>query len=115
MLDVGWPEPAEVLHRIESTRSCWASSRTSSMVFMALSWLASDCVRPGSPTLVRGHCLLVQMRTGPPVLVHPRRDCAGFIGGWSLDLSIRHAIFVIARLTFAISVARRQRSVDSPR
>ena len=22
MLDVGWPEPAEVLHRIESTHSC---------------------------------------------------------------------------------------------
>src|SRR6516165_4450808 len=41
MLDVGWPEPAEVLHRIESTLSCWASSRMSSMVFIALSWLKS--------------------------------------------------------------------------
>ena len=37
MLDVGWPEPAEVLHRIESTRSCWASLRVSCMAFMALS------------------------------------------------------------------------------
>src|ERR1700683_4915902 len=26
MLEVGWPDPAEVLQRIESTRSCWASS-----------------------------------------------------------------------------------------
>src|SRR4051812_41165176 len=26
MLDVGWPEPAEVLARMASTRSCWASS-----------------------------------------------------------------------------------------
>ena len=26
MLEVGWPDPAAVLDRIESTRSCWASS-----------------------------------------------------------------------------------------
>src|SRR5580704_19025958 len=26
MLEVGWPDPAEVLQRIESTRNCWASS-----------------------------------------------------------------------------------------
>ena len=26
MLEVGWPDPAEVLDRMESTRSCWASS-----------------------------------------------------------------------------------------
>jgi hypothetical protein len=32
MLEVGWPDPAAVLHRIESTRSCWASSRISSKV-----------------------------------------------------------------------------------
>ena len=32
MLDVGWPDPAAVLDRIESTRSCWASSWTSSNV-----------------------------------------------------------------------------------
>ncbi len=31
MLDVGWPEPAEVLHLIESTRNCWASSAMSFM------------------------------------------------------------------------------------
>jgi len=29
MLDVGWPDPAAVLARTESTRSCWASSKTS--------------------------------------------------------------------------------------
>jgi hypothetical protein len=28
MLEVGWPDPAEVLDRIESTRSCCASSAT---------------------------------------------------------------------------------------
>src|SRR5581483_2930411 len=28
--DVGWPEPAAVLQRIESTRSCWPSWRTKS-------------------------------------------------------------------------------------
>lgn len=27
-LEVGWPEPAAVLARTESTRSCWASSKT---------------------------------------------------------------------------------------
>src|ERR1700691_4493681 len=26
MLEGGWPDPAEVLQRIESTRNCWASS-----------------------------------------------------------------------------------------
>src|SRR5580658_8420722 len=26
MLEVGWPDPADVLDRMESTRSCWASS-----------------------------------------------------------------------------------------
>jgi len=26
MLDVGWPDPADVLDRTESTRSCWPSS-----------------------------------------------------------------------------------------
>ena len=26
MLEVGCPEPAEVLDRMESTRSCWATS-----------------------------------------------------------------------------------------
>src|ERR1700733_12446698 len=29
MLDVGWPDPADVLDRTESTRSCWASSAAS--------------------------------------------------------------------------------------
>ena len=28
--EVGWPEPAAVLQRIESTRSCWPSWRTNS-------------------------------------------------------------------------------------
>src|SRR5262249_42761785 len=28
--DVGWPEPAAVLQRTESTRSCWPSSRRNS-------------------------------------------------------------------------------------
>src|SRR6266581_9080635 len=29
MLEVGWPDPAEVLDRMESTRSCWPSSAAS--------------------------------------------------------------------------------------
>src|SRR5438105_3927242 len=28
--DVGWPDPAALLHRIESTRSCWAMVRQKS-------------------------------------------------------------------------------------
>src|SRR5215469_6331844 len=35
MLEVGWPEPADVLARIESTLSCWPSSRSSSNVTSA--------------------------------------------------------------------------------
>src|SRR5271170_1041527 len=29
MLEVGWPDPADVLDRMESTRSCWPSSAAS--------------------------------------------------------------------------------------
>src|SRR5215470_3455788 len=35
MLEVGCPEPADVLARIESTLSCWPSSRSSSRVTSA--------------------------------------------------------------------------------
>src|SRR5437870_305719 len=34
--DVGWPEPAAVLHRIESTRSCWPSWRANSRSVVAI-------------------------------------------------------------------------------
>src|SRR6516225_844479 len=42
MLDVGWPDPAAVLHRTESTRSCWASSRMSAKVCTVMA-VSSSC------------------------------------------------------------------------
>ena len=36
MPDVGWPEPAIALGRIESTRSCCPSSRQRSLVVMGV-------------------------------------------------------------------------------
>src|ERR1700682_6020575 len=35
MDEVGWPEPAAVLHRIESTRNCWPSCRANSRSVVA--------------------------------------------------------------------------------
>ena len=34
--DVGWPDPAAVLQRIESTRSCWPSWRANSRSVVAI-------------------------------------------------------------------------------
>src|SRR6516225_3975716 len=42
MLDVGWPDPAAVLHRTESTRNCWASSWMSSKVCTVMA-VSSHC------------------------------------------------------------------------
>jgi len=53
MLDVGWPDPAAVLHRIESTRNCWASSPMSSSVSTVMA-VASHVPAMGQASL-RAH------------------------------------------------------------
>jgi hypothetical protein len=57
MLEVGWPAPADVTARTESTRSCWPNSRTSS--------------RPASPACTSERSLLIgqcrSQRAGPPL------------------------------------------------
>src|SRR5690242_11173525 len=68
MLDVGWPEPALVLARIESTRSCCPSSRIMS---------SPGCVVPVMVTIDMQPLFLELHR---PVRIPDGRDCLRWIG-----------------------------------
>src|ERR1700693_2817773 len=87
--EVGWPEPAAVLQRIESTRSCWPSWRANSRSVVARVSVTVMSLphhhkvahtRGGGPQLVA--LSLSVFRKGPraATIPHRRRHTFGILG-----------------------------------
>src|SRR5207248_6731417 len=64
--EVGWPEPAAVLQRIESTRSCWPRSRRKSRSFLVgvSATAISDSISPLCASALHQHSVEAVLADG---------------------------------------------------